>query len=75
MFYASPLLQKNIQSDNNQIEKILNYRGQLGLKWMSPSKERANVFETAVVANDIFFIHVTCKLHAESQHETKIYEH
>ena len=29
-------------------------RGQLGLQWISPSKERANVFERAVVANDIF---------------------
>ena len=25
------------------------------LQWMSPSKERANVFERAVVANDIFW--------------------
>ena len=45
---------KNIQSDMNEIAKILNCRGQLGLQWMSPSKERANVFERAVVANDIF---------------------
>ena len=30
------------------------FRGQLGLQWMSPSKERANVFERSVVANDIF---------------------
>ena len=45
---------KNIQSDINYIEKILNCRGQLGLQWMSPSKERANVFERAVVTNDIF---------------------
>jgi len=37
-----------------KFEKILNCRGQLGLQWMSPSKERANVFERAVVANDIF---------------------
>ena len=54
MFYANPLLQKNIQSDINKIEKILNCRWQLGLQWMSPSKERAIVFERAVVANDIF---------------------
>ena len=33
---------------------MLNCRGQLGLQWMSPSKERAKVFEKAVVANDIF---------------------
>ena len=33
---------------------MLNCRGQLGLQWMSPSKQRANVFERAVVANDIF---------------------
>jgi len=54
MFYVNPLLQKNIQSDFNQIEKILNCRGQLGLQWMSLSKERAKVFERAVVVNDIF---------------------
>ena len=33
---------------------MLNCRGQLGLQWMSPSKQRANVFERGVVANDIF---------------------
>ena len=63
MFYANTLLQKNIQSDMNEIEKILNCRGQLGLQWMSRCCER------------YFFIHVTCKLNAEGQHETKIYEH
>ena len=52
MFYANPLLQKNIQSD---LIKLKKYLIQLGLQWMSPSKERANVFEKAVVANDIFW--------------------
>ena len=37
------------------IEKVLNCRGQLGLQCMSPSKEWANVFERAVVTNDIFW--------------------
>ena len=36
------------------MEKTFNCRGQLGLQWMSPSKERASVFESAVVGNDIF---------------------
>ena len=51
MQIANPLLQKNIQSD---LIKLKKYLIQLGLQWMSPSKERANVFEKAVVANDIF---------------------
>ena len=54
IFYANLLLQKSIQSDQNYTEKILNCTGQLGLQWISPSKERANVFERTVVAT-IFF--------------------
>ena len=34
--------------------KTINCRGQLGLQWISPSKEQANVFERTVSTNDIF---------------------
>jgi len=56
--FKSNVLCKPIASKKHSIWyqlnwKIPNCRGQLGLQWMSPSKERANVFERAVVANDI----------------------
>jgi len=38
----------------SNFEKILNYRGQLGLQWMSANETRANVFERTVATNDIF---------------------
>jgi len=43
------------------LKKYFNCGVQVGLQWMSPSKERTNVFERAVVANGIFLICVTCK--------------
>ena len=46
MFYANTLLQKTIN---------VIWQGKLGLQWMNPSKERANVFERTVATNDIFW--------------------
>jgi len=77
MFYANPLLY--IQSDMHYIwkyiEKILDWRGQLGLWRMSPSKAQANVFERTLTTIDIFFIQVTSKWTRKARHGTKVYEH
>jgi len=65
---------KKIQSDMNNVFKILNCIGQLGLWSMSPSKARANEVERRPTTKEIVLFKSPATWTRETRHGTQIYE-
>ena len=74
MFYTNSLPQRTFNPIWIMFLKIFNCIGQLGLYWLSPSKERANEVERAPTTNNIVLFRSPAKWTRKVRHGSKTYE-